>query len=235
LRYCQDRDTTILLQREEQDAGDATMKVWIVARSHYQGSAYVHGLTEENQNIRLLQPNGTFPSARTSKFAVGQMWDLTFTPAHRSFPNREDVLVTCWKQLDPEPHLLACLSERVIPWRGGPDQLFAGQVRSIMNKKKAFISERHTLPPMSIGYWLPDAPLVKWHDDQGCLCYRYYKAEKELLIEYNNFEKPIFTLAEQTLVHVALSPWWTPSNELARDVASIVERRCYLYVVQWYV
>jgi len=67
------------------------MKVWIVARSHYQGSAYVHGLTEEHQNIRLLRPNGTFPSARTSKFAVGQTWELTFTPAHRPFPNGEDV------------------------------------------------------------------------------------------------------------------------------------------------
>jgi hypothetical protein len=55
LRYHQDRDTIILIQQEEKDAGDAMMKVWIVARSHYQGSAYVHGLTEENQNIRLLQ------------------------------------------------------------------------------------------------------------------------------------------------------------------------------------
>ena len=104
------------------------MKVWIVARSHHQGSAHIHGLTEENLHIRLLQPNGAFPSARTSAFAPGQTWDLTFAPAHRSFPNSEDVLVTKWKQLDPEPHLLACLSERVIPWRGGPDQLFAGQV-----------------------------------------------------------------------------------------------------------
>ena len=87
---------------------------------------------------------------------------------------------------------------------------------------------------MSMGYWLPDAPLLKWHDDQGRLCYRYSKAEKELLIEYNNFTKPIITLAEQTLVHVALSPWWTPSNKLARDAASIVERRCYLYIAEWY-
>src|SRR5262249_8578033 len=150
LRYHQDRDTIILLQQKEQDAGDTMMKVWIVARSHHQGSAYVHGLTE-----------------------VGQTWDLTFTPAHRPFPNSEDVLITCWKQLDPESYLQACLSERVILWHGGPDQLFAGQVRSIMNKKKAFISERHTLPPMSMGYWLPDAPLIKWHDDQGRLCYRY--------------------------------------------------------------
>ena len=202
------------------------MNVWIVARSHHQGSAYVHGLTEEYQNIRLLQPNGSFPSARTSTFAVGQMWDLAFTPAHRSFPNGEDVLIKRWKQRDPEPHLQACLSQRVIPWQGGPDQLFAGHVKSIMNKKKAFISERHSLPSMSMGYWLPDAPLLKWHDDQGRLCYRYCKAEQELLIEYNTFAEPIVTLHEQTLIHVALSPWWTPSNALARDAEVDPFRLC---------
>jgi hypothetical protein len=48
LRYHQDRDTIMLLQEEEQDAGDTMMKVWIVARGHYRGSAYVHGLSEAN-------------------------------------------------------------------------------------------------------------------------------------------------------------------------------------------
>jgi hypothetical protein len=46
------------------------MKVWIVAKNKAKGSTCVHGLTEANQHIRLLQRNGLYPSAQT-KFAVG--------------------------------------------------------------------------------------------------------------------------------------------------------------------
>jgi len=83
------------------------MKVWIVAKNKSKESTCVHGLTEENQNIRLLQRNGSYPSTHT-KFAVGQVWDLTFHPApSRTTPRIEDIIMTGWHQIDPETNLPA--------------------------------------------------------------------------------------------------------------------------------
>ncbi len=204
------------------------MKVWIAAKNKAKRSTCVHGLTEENQNIRLLQRNGLYPSADT-KFAVGQVWDLTFHPSpRRTTPHMEDVIVTGWHQLDPEPNLCALLLERITPWRGSPSQLFAGKLRSVMNTHNTFLSERDTFPPVSMGYWLPDAPLIKWYGPQDRLCYRYYTLEQEVVIDYLGFDQPIFKIPAQTLVHVALYRWWTPSNDLSVKESSQVERRLFL-------
>jgi putative nucleic acid modification protein with dual OB domain len=210
------------------------MKVWIVAKTHYKGTACVHALTEANEPIRLLQANGTYPSART-RFEAGQAWDLTVAPSpNRIPPHLEDVIVTGWKQLEPEPDLRAVLLERVQPWRGGPDQLFEGLLRTVMHTTNAFISERDAFPHKSMDYWLPDAPLVAWHDAQGRLCYRYYTPERELITDYTGYARPIFSIPAQTLVHVALHRWWTPANRWAPGESSRVERRCYLYIAAWY-
>jgi len=53
-----------------------------------------------------------------------------------------------------------------------------------MYTTNAFISERDAFPHKSMGYWLPDAPLVAWHDDKNRLCYRYYTPAWELIINY---------------------------------------------------
>jgi hypothetical protein len=170
-----------------------------------------------------------------TKFDIGQTWALTFYPLSRqSPPHIEDVIVTQWKQLDPEPNLREILLEQVTPWQGGPNQLFGGYLKSIMNTDNTFISERDAFPYVSMGYWLPDAPLIKWHDDNNRLCYRYYGSVGELKIDYTGFAKPVFKVVEQTLVHVALHPWWSPSNTLAQNKDSMVERRCYLYIAGWY-
>ena len=210
------------------------MKIWIVAKTHHRGSACVHGLTEDHHHIRLLRTNGTYPSARTA-FEVGQVWDLTFSSSpHRVPPHMEDVLVTGWKQLEPEPDLRKVLLERVTPWRGGPDQLFDGYLRSVMHTTNAFISEHDAFPHTSMGYWLSDAPLTRWHDAEDRLCYRYYTPAREVIIDYTGYARPIFQILAQTLIHVALHPWWAPENRWAPNEESRVERRCYLYIAGWY-
>jgi hypothetical protein len=181
-----------------------------------------------------LQSNGSYPTART-KFDVGQVWDLTFEPAENVIPPHvEDVLVKRWKQLDPEPDLRSVLLQCTKPWEGSPDHLFDGFLRRVMYADNTFVSERHHVPHMSMGYWLPDAPIIKWHDKGKILCYRYYAKERKLITDYTDFTTPIFKLPEQTLIHVALRLWWTPSNDLAVDASSRVERRCYLYIAGWY-
>jgi hypothetical protein len=92
------------------------MKAWIVAKTHSRGSACIHGLTEENQHIRLLQPNGAYPSTHT-RFDVGQIWDLELAPSpHLVPPHIENVIVIKWKYLGSEPNLREMLLERVNPW-----------------------------------------------------------------------------------------------------------------------
>ena len=163
------------------------MKSWIVAKTHFRGFACVHGLTEENRHIRLLQPNGAYPSTHT-RFEVGQIWDLELAPSSRLVsPQIENVIVTRWKQLGSEPALREVLLERVNPWRGGPDQLFGGYLRSVMNTNNAFISERDAFSPGSIGYWLPDAPLIKWSGTEDRFCYRYFTPDRELITDYTGF------------------------------------------------
>jgi hypothetical protein len=202
-------------------------------------------LTEENQNIRLLQPNGAYPSART-KFEVGQIWDLVCTPSSHRVPlHREDVLVSGWKYLSDEPNLQAVLLERVDPWRGGPLQLFEGHLKAgdddiRWKTNDPFISERDDhFPEESMGYWLPDTPLIKWHDAENRLCYRYYNSdrlyfERELLLDYRGFAQPLFKIPEQALVHVALHSWWNPSKDWYKEEDVKVKKRAYLYIAGWY-
>ena len=215
------------------------MKVWIVAKIYKKGYVWVHGLTEENQNVRLLQAEGSFP-AKQSRFSVGQIWDLAFHKASQiEPPHSEDVIVTGWKYLGEEAYLRDVLMEKATLWKGDMDQLFNGFLISIMYDNKPFISGRTKFPHISMGFWLPDAPLIKWHLQKGFsspeqLFYRYYTPDAERFIEYKGFAKPIFKIPEQTLVHVFLSNWWTPGNLFAPSKDSMVERRCYLQISDWY-
>ncbi len=194
----------------------------------------MHGLTEENQHVRLLQSERVYPSTHT-KFEVGQIWDLELALARRRIlPHVEDVIVRRWKLLGSELDLRAILLERVNPWRGAPDQLFEGHLTWTMNANKPFISEHLAFSPGSMGYWLPDAPLFERSDAEGYPCYLYSTPARELMITYTGFTPPLFKIPAQTLVHVTLSPWWTPSNKFAPNNDSKVERRCYLYIAGWY-
>lgn len=215
------------------------MKVWIVSKIYKKGYAWVHGLTEENQNVRLLRAEGSYPSQQ-SKFQKGQIWDLTFhKSSHIEPPHIEDVIVTNWKYLGEEAHLRDVLMERVTPWKGDIDELFNGFLKSIMYDDKPFISDRTKFPHISMGFWPADAPLIKWHIQRSIfdpekLVYRYYTPEATRYIEYKGFATPTFKISEQTLVHVFLSDWWTPANLLAPSKDSMVERRCYLQISDWY-
>jgi hypothetical protein len=121
----------------------------------------LHGLTEDKRNVRLLQSDGRYPPA-TTKFDVGQIWDMTFSPARRLVaPHSEDVLISTCKPIGQEADMAAFLHEHALLWRGGPDELFGGLLKSIMNKKKLFISDQTSFQPRSIEYWLLDAPMVK--------------------------------------------------------------------------
>jgi len=213
---------------------DHTLKTWIVAKKHFYELASVYALTEEGQHIHLLQPNGSHLSVNT-KFDVGQIWDLTFRPAPRLIPPHvEDVIVTQQKFLDQETQLHSLLLQRASVKKGGPDQLFQGCLKTVIGDNKPFIDQNTRFPHISMDYWLPDAPLIKWPDEEGRIYYRYYVSGKEAIIQYTGLAKPTFKIPEQTLVHVSLGTWWKPSNLLAVRETSKVPERCYLQISGWY-
>ncbi|GHO83211.1 dual OB domain-containing protein [Dictyobacter formicarum] len=210
------------------------MKVWITAKIAYGSKICLHGLTEDKKNVRLLRNDGSYYPAATG-FNVGQIWDMTFSRARRLIaPHSENVIVTSCKLIGQEADMRAFLCAHVSLWQGGPDQLFGGSLRSVLNKKKLFISEGTSFQPISMGYWLSDTPLIKWHDEEDHPGYRYYTSETEHLIDYQGAAVQVFKIPADSLVHVALTRWWVPSNRYAAHESTKVKRRCYLYIAGWY-
>lgn len=141
------------------------MKVWIVSKAIRKKYAHIHGLTEENQNVRILQPDGSYPSINT-KFDVGQIWDLTFQkPPYIKPPHTENVVVIGWKFLGQEANLLDILMSRVVMWSGGPNELFTGLSRDPY--KYLFAKDGENISLISIGYWSPDCRLMRWRTPDG--------------------------------------------------------------------
>ncbi|GER89715.1 hypothetical protein KDW_38770 [Dictyobacter vulcani] len=214
------------------------MKVWIVSKMLIHNRVWIHGLTEENKHVRLLTNKGQYPSSGT-KFEVGQLWDLIFHPATTiTPPHTEDVLVTHWKFLGQEDHLLDVLTSRVKIWHT-LDELFDGALSTYIDHHKMYLSEKQPLP-ISMGYWLTDAILLKWHSNSRneYPCYRYHN-EKERIIDYTgfgytNFVQQFSPIPKNTLVHVSLGKWWTPHNTFATHDSSKVGKRCYLQISDWY-
>jgi hypothetical protein len=56
-----------------------------------------------------------------------------------------------------------------------------------------------------------------------------YLIAYEWLIEYAGFAPPLTAIPARTLVHLALFPWWLPSNAYTSTADSRVPKRAYLY------
>jgi len=210
------------------------MRVWIVAKAHYKHSALVHGLTEENQHIRLMRTNEFYP-AEQNLFEVGQIWDLSLSwQKPLRMPYKENMVFQQAKPMTPETNLPALLRERVTPWQGPANKLFERKLRSTMDAHKPFIAHQDPLPLKSMGYWQPDIALSQCEGKDGHFYYLYKTEETEWLIQYAGFAPPLEVIPAQTLLHVALFPWWIPDNLYARTADSVVKERAYLYIAGWY-
>jgi hypothetical protein len=208
------------------------MKVWIVSKILRSGCTWVHGLTEENQNVRLLQPDGSYPSVNT-KFEIGQIWNMTFQKSPQVIPPHvENMIVTSWKFIGRELNLRDVLIERVIPWKGSPNELFDGCLKSSNRVTDIFIAQGTRFPHKSMGYWLPDVALSRRTDFEDRNSYKSY----EFLINYSGFAQAIAKIPENTLLHVFLNEWWMPSLpiEARPNANSNVQKRCYLQISDWY-
>lgn len=128
------------------------MKVWIVAKIHRREYFWIHGLTTENQNVRLLPQDG---SSEHLPFEVGEIWDLSFRYAKPIFlPHLENRIVDTWRFIGKEPNLSSFLIGRVKLCKGGTNVLFNGSLKSGRRIEDLFIAEGMNLPAKSIDYWL---------------------------------------------------------------------------------
>jgi len=207
-------------------------RVLIVAKTRMGYSTCVGGLNlETKQNIRLLRSDGS-NQPNTTRFEVGQVWELAFQPlSDTTPPHVEDVRIMRETFIGTASNLRNMLIQRVEPWQGDPDQLFEGKLTI---EKTGYISMTRGLPSCSTGYWLPNNPLsLNVNFREGQLYYQIvtqpeeiFPAVRRLFIKYVGFAEPIDLIPSGTLVRVSLARWWQrPGTE---------EERCYLQLSGWY-
>lgn len=137
-------------------------RVVIVARTRMQGDDVCiggHDLEHGFRGMRLLDRFGGHWTT-VSPFMVGELWNLDYRAKHSvQPPHVEDVYVNGQQRIGQVQDLKALVLRRTRPWRGGPDALFEGTVRSTPSRA-AYIPSEGRLPRCSTGYWVPDHDLV---------------------------------------------------------------------------
>lgn len=207
-------------------------RVLIVAKTRMGNSTCVGGLNlEGNQNIRLLHSDGSNQPG-TTRFEVGQVWELAFQPdSGITPPHVEDVRVMQETYIGPVSNLQNMLMQRVHPWRGEPDQLVDGKLTL---ERTGYISGTKGLPSCSTGYWQPNYPLsLSLNFREGQSYYQIitqpedvFPAVRRLFIKYVGFADPIGLIPAGVLVRVSLARWWQRPGT--------AEERCYLQLSGWY-
>jgi hypothetical protein len=214
------------------------VKVWIVAKIYGSEHPRIHGLTEENQNVRLLPKNA---SSEPLPFEVGQIWDLSFSFPKLFLPHVENRIVDSWKFMGKETDLRSVILARKKPWEGSLRQLFDSSLLFDVRGKGMYLEEgsrSHRSLAKSIGYWLPKTPLIKIKE-KPFISYSY----DDCLVDYSGFGGSLPEISAQTLVQVSLKPWWMPSPDFAyyneykqRDetIGKNIAKRSYLEICAWY-
>jgi hypothetical protein len=138
-------------------------RVVIVARTRMRGDHLCiggHDLDRKFRGVRLLDRFGdSWPGG--SPFLVGEVWDIRYTEKGSARPPHvEDVFVMDCRPVGRVPDLKALVLQRVMPWKGGPDVLFEGTVRST-EAGSAYIPAEGRLPRHSTGYWMPGEDLER--------------------------------------------------------------------------
>jgi hypothetical protein len=225
------------------------VKIWIVAKIQDRTKhrfPYFHGWTEENNNVRLAPKENSFEQL---PFQVGEIWDLSLITPPLFAPHIENRIVASGEFISREPDLRSFLIEKVKPWKGSLDQLFDGKLAHDVRKgsyeaqQGMYIEQTPKIPLKSIGYWLPDEPLISTANSQGFLAYHSQYKSYRVDIDYTGSAPPISVIPAQTLVNVSLKLWWwRPSVQyyhpgdyrLLPPKDKELSDRCYLEVCSWY-
>jgi hypothetical protein len=194
--------------------------VVIVARTKmYGGRVCVGALSEDGENIRLMNANCTSDLDGNSPYQIGEVWQVTGDPCgEQRPPHLEDFAVSVRRSLRVEKNLIQYISERAKAWQGGIEVLFDGTIQFTQNGA-AYISD-HAIPGGATGFWTPMTDLVLRSDDRGKSA--YYPEGDYRHLSYVGLRDPVKRIAAGNLVRVSLARWWKP-----RDADPEFEERCY--------
>lgn len=186
------------------------MKVVVVAKANAPTGVCIGALSMGGKSLRLLRDDGTFiPYAEADPYAVGEIWDVTFTRPAVTPPHVEDVHVTARTRSGNQANLAAFIRGCApAPWAGGVEALFDGKLH-YTGSRRAYIGA---------GFWLPDEDLTL--DDGG----NSYEIGGTT-INYVGCSPPARKISARTLVRVSLARWWKPEH-----AADDFPERCYVEV-----
>lgn len=198
------------------------MKVLIVAKTKLGSSTCVGGLDANDNSVRLLEKDGSYPAPTV--YDVGQIWEISYTSAAHTRPphSNEDVLVSRRKLHGTQPKLASHLRGRLTPWTGDITSLYEGNL-GFTSKGRGYI-EAPNIPSRSTWFWVPDNDLdLVAHDNKP-----YYQ-DGSYEMSYVGVAPAVSTIPKGTLVRVSLASWWKP-----KDADPDFPERCYLQLSGWY-
>lgn len=202
------------------------MEVLILSKTYFGNNVCVGGMVlKNNQYVRLLNPGGWYQFSDT-KFNIGDVWDITFTPSSSiTEPHNEDVIILSQTYLGKINSVTSeILNRGVLIWRGSINNIFEGKIRWA-NSGAGFLSANFPdYPTHSVGFWLSDAPLSYANDHYFYPTGNAFSSRK---LKYKGIPNPVLIIPANTLLRVSLAKWWKPAD-------ADVEERCYVQLSGWY-
>lgn len=205
----------------------AKKTVVIVARTNmYGGRVCIGSLSEDGENLRLMNTNCASDLGHRTPYQVGEKWNIVCEPCGAQMPPHvEDVAVSEATRGGCVKDLVGFISERSKPWKGGIGTLFDGKIQFTQNGA-GYIS-KSDVPKSAIGFWLPSSNLELHQDERGKS--GYYPKKDYRHLSFVGVQEPVELIQAGQLVRVSLARWWKP-----QDADADFEERCYAQLSGWF-
>jgi hypothetical protein len=204
------------------------MRILVVAKTHLSKAVCIGALAVNGRFLRLMDEHGGNPPVHTD-FEVRQIWEIKCRKAYKlRSPHTEDVNVLYKEHLgilDNDRTMLQVLQKcRSKIWEGSPETLFDGCL-VWSEKGSGYLNGQCELPRNSVGFWIPDNPLLKYNVYEK-VRYQYSGQTVKRNFPYVGCTKPVECIPAGTLIRVSLARWWDKNGE--------TEERCSLQLSGWY-
>ncbi len=201
------------------------MRCLIVSKTAARNTVCVGALAADRSNLRLTEQDGFPFLPHDTPYAIGQIWELSYTPcADLTAPHLEDVLVTAAELVSSRSDLAERLPGWISPWRGGVADLFDGKISGPTSSGSGYIQD--DVPQQSVGFWMPDRDLVSEYEVSPYNgIRRYYYRYEPFRISYVGVARPPDQIGAGALVRVSLARWYKPP-----PAADDFPERCYLQI-----
>ncbi len=203
------------------------MNVLILGRTKMGNSPKrcIGGIAHNGKSVRLMRGADTYWDT-SAPFQIGQIWDITYTPAESTIaPHTENVMVSQYQMAGNQSNLRAHLLARVEPWRGSINQIFGGML-GYTKDNNGFICQRLGVPGQSTWFWIPDRDLILRGDGKH---YDYREGYLPRGLSYVGEPAALPAIPAGTLIRVSLATWWKQ-----KEAAPDFEERCYLQLSGWF-